>query len=206
MNVPRSTAASLLSLPVELHEDILKDLNIFDKHALRGTCTYFRSWLEPFITLDSPITLEKLYDAAYTWDHARYKLEVENVIQSRYVCTHCKRLLPRTRFGDDAFCLHTKHLFCVRCGTAPMKINPYNLYQRVMSYTPYKPGDYIKIERQPYVVCTKCKKLHRGDICEPSRGPQESDAPQDSDTTRKLHETTPTEKVSWPVLPVTKIH
>lgn len=166
--------AAILHLPVELHDMITEHLSIFDKHALRGSCRYFRVSLPPFITLDAPVTLEKLYEAAYTWDHTRFKLQVDDVIKSRYVCTYCMRLLPRSRFADEAFCLHTRNLFCIRCGVLPMSHDPYSLKGakpparadssqkggvKKKMFVPYSLGTRMMVEGAPCIICPNCRKL-----------------------------------------------
>jgi hypothetical protein len=124
----------LLQLPVELLQDIISYLELYEKARLRQTNHCFHS-------LIGPITHQDLLVAETTvWAVSGNLFACKECTQLRHMLKFCDdmRKGKKVKGGSEA---HTR--FCVDCGIARR----------------YQPGTKLAIMGTPYIICKICKKF-----------------------------------------------
>lgn len=136
------STSSLVTLPLELQEQVVQELAFPDNIFLRMTCRHFGAIIKP-------LTYEQLFLAESTEFAIREDI---------YACRDCLRLRGASKFADNMtknkrgrFGPENWKRFCVECG---LQSGPGN--------TRYTRGSRIMIKGVCHVICIRCGEFREG--------------------------------------------
>jgi hypothetical protein len=145
----RTTMATFMDLPTELHEMIIGSLGFPSNAHLKHTNHYFKKLVKPFDIYEA----EKSYYA--------------NVCQL-WACNDCSTLRPASQFSDKnkkgkrgKFHSEATKRFCIPCGVK----------QGRSGKSRYNPGDRVFVSRKLHFICKACLQFKkspdnsRTDLC-----------------------------------------
>lgn len=137
-----SSPPCLLSLPLELQNQIIQELAFPDVVFLKMTCSHFYAVVKP-------LTHGQFLQAGIT------KFAIRKDI---YACCDRLRLRPASSFADkmlkkkkSRFGQEVDKRFCVECGTHPR-----------LGTTRYTRGSQIVVQDMLFVICIRCEAFKEG--------------------------------------------